>query len=230
VQSRSEKTRPAPSAGRYLVVALYAFAVFGWELAVTVLLDPLWASTGATASALLHWAVTAAGWLVGAIAIIRWIRAEADGATPVFGPALRGHVAPRTVGIILAVAVAIGVRAAILQEWKLVGEYGRLAADDQGTAPLLFAVLLAYYLCEVAVVVLLVVLGQRAGELRFGRPAVPWGGLVLALTWGATHILLQGPATGLYAMLASLLYGLVFSLGNRRFAATSALIAVAFLL
>lgn len=230
MRPHSEKTRPAPSAGRYLVVALYAFAVFGWELAVTVLLDPLWSSSGQTASALLHWTVTSMGWLIGAVAILRWIRAEASVAPHVFGQPVRGHLVLRASGIVVAVAAAVGVRAAILQEWKLPAEYGRLAADNPHTAPLLFAVLLVYYLCEAAVVVLLVALGQRAGEMRFGRPAIPWGGLVLALTWGATHILLQGPATGLYAMLASVLYGVVFALGNRRFASTYAMVAIAFLL
>ncbi len=212
------------------MVALYAFAVFGWELIVMLLLDPLWRSTGSSLGALLHWGVTALGWTVGSLLIIRAMRQPRRGLDGTHRAAPHGYALARTLGVVAAVVLAIGLRALALQEWKLVEEYGRIV-DDHGTrAPLVFACLLLYYLSETIVIVLVLALGQRAGELRFGSPAFPWGGLVLAVTWGATHVLLQGPATGIYAMGASLLYGVIYCLGNRRLASTFAIVALAFIL
>lgn len=227
---RRDDPRLRSTAGRSLILALYAFAVFGWELVVTMLLDPLWDSAGAAAGALLHWAVTAAGWSIGALLVFRMTRkADGEPGTPLT-PSLRGHPAFRTLGVLLAAAAAIGFRVVILQEWKLVGEYERLASAQGDATPLAFALLLVYYLCEACVILLVIALGQRAGETAFGHPAIPWGGLVLALTWGAVHILLQGPATGLYAMAAAVLYGCIYAWCNRRAVPSYLLVTAAFVL
>lgn len=129
-------------------------------------------------------------------------------------------------------ALAIGSRAVIVGEWKLVGEYERLLAVHGDTVTIAFALLVIYYLCEAAVIVLVIAPGQCFAERRFGSPGVPWGGFVLVITWGATHILLQGPHTGAYAMIASVLYGCIYSLGPRRSVPvpTYAMVAAAFIL
>lgn len=132
--------------------------------------------------------------------------------------------------MVLAALLAITVRALLLQELKLPSEYERLSVAQGEAAPFAFALLMLYYLCEAMVIVLVIALGQRAGELRFGLPALPWGGFVLACTWGATHILLRGPAAGLYAMFAAVLYGCIQSLGRRSALSTYMFIAVAFVL
>lgn len=222
--------RPAESPVRYLTAALYAFAVFGWELIVVLLLDPLWRGARPGVGTALHWAVTAAGWATGSIVLLRLVRDPRRGYPRAFAGDLSGRRVARAAGIIAAAVIAVGVRALIFQEWKLVGEYGRLAVEAPDVAPAAFALLLAYYASETVVVVLVLALGQAAGELRFGRPAVPWGGVVLAATWGVAHILLQGPAAGLYAMAAALLYGCIFSLGHRRVRSTALLVGLAFVL
>jgi len=38
----------------------------------------------------------------------------------------------------------------------------------------------------------MIALFQRAGEQQFDIPAVPWGGIGIALTWGALHLLTGG--------------------------------------
>lgn len=229
-----EHTRDLPrrtvTAGSYVVLALYAFAVFGWELVVTLLLDPLWASAGPEGASLLHRSTTAAGWLLGAALIFRSARNPARGFDDPFSGGLRRNTPFRALGVGAAVALAIGIRAVVLQEWKLVGEYAQLADLHGDTAPFAFALLIVYYLCETALIVLVLALGQRAGEMRFGRPALPWGGLLLAITWGAIHILLQGPAAGIYAMAAAVLYGCVFAWGPRRPLPTFLIVAAAFIL
>lgn len=220
----------AESARRHLYLALYGFAVFGWELAVLLALDPLLADrTGDTAAALTHWWVTAVGWAVGAVVVLRLAHREPDRERLLASP-LDGHTAARAAAVVVALLVAVLLRLAVTGEWKPRAEWEGLVEGDGELAPIAGAALLLYYACETLVVVTVLACGQRAGELRFGRPAVPWGGLVLALTWGAVHVLLQGPAAGLYAMLAAVLYGVAFSCGDRRLVTTLALVGLAFLL
>lgn len=212
-----------------MVLALYAFAVFGWELVVTLVLDPLLAPFGTTGSALAHWSITAAGWLTGVAVILRSTRDLTGGLDRLFTEPLRGNRVLRVLGVAVAVFLAVGGRAVFLREWKLVGEYQGLSLDQGDAAPFAFVVLLLYYLCEAAVIVLTLALGQRAGEMRFGTPAVPWGGFVLALTWGAVHILLQGPAAGVYAMAAAVLYGCICAWGPRRALSTYLIVTATFI-
>lgn len=208
-------------------LTLSAFAVFGWELVVTMLLDSLIEGVvGPTWLRATHWLVTGAGWTLGAVLLLRhepWrAGAAADG--------IRGRGRRAAVGA-AALLAAIGVRTALTQEWKPLAEITRLH-DDVGAAA--FAVSLAalvlYYLAETLVIVLLVGYGHRWGTERWGRPGVPWGGLALACTWGAAHLLLQGPAGGLYAMFAAVLYGYLHLAAGGRFSRSFALTGAAFLL
>ena len=219
----------APTPTRFLVLALYGYAVFGWELVVVLLLDPvLGASLGSSGAALAHWGLTAAGWAAGAVLVGRAASAPPGVFAPSPRPAIPGW--GRGAVVALALGIAVGVRILALGEWKPAAEYAGLQAAHGGAAALAAAALLLYSLAETAVILLVIACAQRAGELRFGGPLAPWGGLALAATWGATHVLLQGPAAGLYAVCAALLYGVAFAWGPRRAVASFALIAAAFLL
>lgn len=77
--------------------------------------------------ALMHWAVTAAGWLIGVIVIVRSIRNPVRALDQTFAVSLRGNTLPRMVGVVVAVAHAIGIRVLVLQERKTFGEYERLS-------------------------------------------------------------------------------------------------------
>ena len=178
----STPTRQTESASRYLVVTLYAFAVFGWELIVTMVLDPLLAAAGPSMAAMLHWLITAAGWIAGSLLLLRAIRDPRRGLGGAFGHPLRGGIAWRAVVVAAAVILAVTVRVAALHEWKLPSEYERLSAVHGDATVLAFAVLLAYYLSETLVIVILLALAQRGGERQWGARAVPWGGFALALT------------------------------------------------
>ena len=52
---------------------------------------------------------------------------------------------------------------------------------------------------------------------------------MLACTWGIMHVFLQGPSAGLYAIFASVLYGVIYVLAPRRLPSTVALIGLAFI-
>lgn len=66
-----------------------------------------------------------------------------------------------------------------------------------------------YYIVEAVLVVLLVALIQRAGEVWFKKPNLPYGGIGLMLTWGLGH-LTHGLQSGLYITAFSLVFGWLF--------------------
>ncbi|MBO9569028.1 MAG: hypothetical protein J7503_09390 [Cellulomonas iranensis] len=227
----STSTRPAPDLGtasRWRNLALYAFAVFGWELVVGLALDgAIRGAVGERWAPAVHWLVTAAGWLAGALLLLRHAPWRSD--DPVAAPAGPGR-ARRAAYAAAALVLAVGSRAALTHEWKPLAEAVRLH-DDVGSAfaPSL-AALVVYYLAEVLVIVTLLGYGQRWGEAARGRSDVPWGGLVLAATWGLVHVLLQGPAGGAYAMGAAVLYGVLHRAVRGHLGLTYALVATAFVL
>ena len=70
---------------------------------------------------------------------------------------------------------------------------------------------------------------QRAGEKWTRRPLVPWGGIALALSWGAGH-LGSHPEGAVVVMLIALFYGVAFVLAEKSAPATLALVYLGFVL
>jgi hypothetical protein len=132
--------------------------------------------------------------------------------------------------VVSAATAAVLVRAAAFGEFKIGAEIADIIADSASLAPWRITALLTYYVTEAALIVLVIVFGQRAGEKRFGYRTVPWGGIVLAGTWGIMHIFLQGPAGGIYAIAAAVLYGLIVAYGPRLIAVAGMIVAAAFII
>lgn len=220
--------RRSSTVGDDLSAALTTFAIFAWELLVLLLIDPLLAD--AEQASVWHHLITAAGWTTGAYFLAR--HAQQIGLIVnrrrVSAPLPVGAV--RGVFIGGAVVLAIAVRAVAFGELKVVGETTTLISRGGIDAIADVLALGVYYVSEAFLIMLLILFAQRAGERRFGRHGFPWGGLVLALTWGVMHLFLQGPSAGLYAMFAAILYGIIVTLGPRSIWATWLCVAVAFII
>ncbi|NLO85623.1 MAG: hypothetical protein GX096_09375 [Clostridiales bacterium] len=88
-----------------------------------------------------------------------------------------------------------------------------------------------YYIFEVVLVWLVVCFGQRAGELWFSRKNIPWGGITAGLSWGLVHALTKGSITiGLSALLAGILYGVIYLLLKKKAPVTYLFILLAFVI
>lgn len=87
-----------------------------------------------------------------------------------------------------------------------------------------------YYLFEAGLILLVIVFGQKYGELKFKKDNIPWGGIFLAITWGLVHILTQGFATGVYAFVMSIMYGLIFILLSKNSRLSYLIITIIFIL
>lgn len=107
---------------------------------------------------------------------------------------------------------------------KLLIEFGRLGA-------LKFTFQYIYYLFEVAMFMLIIVYGQKAFEVWFQKPNIPYGGIAVALTWGMAHCFTKGSfAAGIYSAFGGFCFGVVYLLLNRNIKWTYGALCVMFIL
>jgi hypothetical protein len=73
-----------------------------------------------------------------------------------------------------------------------------------------------YYLFETGLFLLIIVFGQKSFEKWFHKENIPYGGIVVALTWGMGHWLTKGTLfAGLFTAACGFCFGVVYLLLNR---------------
>jgi hypothetical protein len=78
---------------------------------------------------------------------------------------------------------------------------------------------------------LILVFGQKACEVWFRKENIPYGGIVVAVTWGLIHILTKGSVmTGITSAVAGFLYGSTYLLLNRDIKKTLLILFVMFVI
>lgn len=81
-----------------------------------------------------------------------------------------------------------------------------------------FLIQYMYYAFESFLIVLIIAHGQKALDIWFGNAkSIPFGGMLLAATWGVIHILTQGTSTGMYTIIQALLYGVIYLLFHKNY-------------
>lgn len=221
----SAATRPQ----EYLYLGLYAFALLGLELVLAAIEPALGLPSGSLRASVVHWVLTAVIWLGGATGLVAWARYRT-------GFKLRGEAGTR-IGVLRWLVVAGLVVLTVAAQWTLRGGVFPPVAErnaflelfgDAGAVAWLVQV--AYYVAEAVVVSLIIGFGQRAGERCSGVGRVPWGGIMLALTWGLVHFLTQDFATGIYGIALSLIMGTVHVLTGKNLFTTYPIVLVMFIL
>ena len=73
-----------------------------------------------------------------------------------------------------------------------------------------------YYFCETGLVTLIIVFGQKYGEIKFKNNKkmynFPYGALLLAVTWGLAHILTKDILCGIESIIFSIFFGVTYLL------------------
>lgn len=128
------------------------------------------------------------------------------------------------------VCIGIGVVACLAYTWydwngsKVLTEFHRNGA-------LKFVFQYIYYLVEVLLVMLIIVAGQKACEVWFGKENIPYGGIIAALTWGLAHWATKGTfMAGFVTALCGLALGSVYLLANRKAKLSYVLLCIMFIL
>lgn len=106
---------------------------------------------------------------------------------------------------------------------KILGEY---ALKENA---LLFIFQYIYYFFEVMLMMLIIGLGQQAGEKWFQNANVPWGGILLGLTWGLGHSITKMDITmGISCLIFGVIYGIIYLLLHKKFVPSYFFILLAF--
>ena len=87
-----------------------------------------------------------------------------------------------------------------------------------------------YYLVESMLFLALIVFAQEFGERAFKNKIIPWGGIMCGLTWGLVHIFSQNLFTGIYGLILSIFYGVVYMQLQKNLKYAYIIIAIMFMI
>lgn len=218
---------------KWLCAGLLAFACLGLE-ALVLLLEGIWYGNTDfrqwdSLQMFVHWLAVSILWCAAAGLLCAWAKkqglAEHNGA--------QSPKAPAVLAAFLLAAICAGASAISWGGFKPLMEYRSLSEHFYGAGVPAFVFQYLYYLAESALILLLIVFGQRWGEaaFRFKNTAlVPWGGLLCGLTWGLAHMYTQSLGTGLALWAVTVLYGAAYLLLRKNIRWAYAAVAAMFLL
>lgn len=200
----------------FLWLALYAFAGFSLELILGMVTNGLSLTMNAILTALL--------WSGVSLFLVHYAKKRFD--FDVFS-VIQSLDKNRLLPIIGLVVTVIIVTSLGFGGFKPLVEFnGEL---EKSLSALIFRTL--YYLAECSLIVLVIAFGQKFFEAQFGlSDRFPSGGLLLAITWGLIHFLLQGFSGGLYTIFFAFVAGLIFLLCQKDLRWTYFFVAIAFIL
>ena len=208
----------------YLSLALLAFAGFAFELLLAYCIEPamgLSIETLDTGQSIVHWLVTSAVWLLVGILLIRYAKNKYG--FDIWEPRAKLK-AWQYVACIVCIAVMVSLHYLDWGGFKPAIELARHRSLE-------FVFQYVYYFFEAFLFSLIIVFGQKACEVWFHKPDIPYGGIVVALTWGLGHILSKGSiAVALGSALGGFLFGAAYLIVGRDYRLTLPLLFIMFVM
>lgn len=193
----------------YLAMALLAFVGIGFEVLLAYGLEPAlygaqikdWTVT----QNIIHWILTCILWGASAFGVITLARKKGD-----FDIFQKGEKVELWKWIVI-ILIVIGSLVVSYIDWKGF----KVVKEFKANGPLKFVFQYIYYIFEVLLVTLILVFSQKAFEEWFKNPNIPYGGIIVALTWGIGHFFTKDFLTGIVTMISGLAFGSVYLLVNR---------------
>lgn len=208
----------------YLLFALLAVVGLGLEAIMAYMIEPLIYGTKMqewnTMQYILHWVLTCILWCLTTWKIIILARNKTG-----FDILQKSSKMALWQWVIISVIVFFGLITSYL-DWhgfKVIKEFC-------ANGPVRFIFQYIYYCFEVALVSLILVFGQKALEQWLGYEKIPYGGIIIALTWGIGHFFTKDFATGMMATIAGLAFGSVYLLTNKNIKKTYIVLCLMFVL
>jgi len=206
------KTKLQRVSGRkYLNLALFAFAGLGIEVIYAYFLEPIlygiamaeWTVT----ESIIHWCITCITWGIVAYALIQ--SAKNKYGFDLFMIKMPKMKIWQWICTLLCLGLMFYISYSDWQGFKPFIEFKRL-----GIPKFIFQYI--YYACETLLFMLILIFGQKACEVWFKKEGFPYGGIIVAATWGLAHIFTKGSLmTGILSVLAGFSFGIVYLLLNR---------------
>ena len=208
----------------YLWLALYAVAGFCFELLVVFIEQAIGINinNGTTLQMIIHWTITIIAWVVIGLFIIKIGKKTTN--FDIWQETQKKMKLWQIVAIVLCFVINIVVKYIDWNGFKVIQEF-------KARGILLFIFQYMYYIVEVFLISLIIVYGQKACETWFKKENIPYGGIILGLTWGLGHILSKGSIIiGLLSAVAGILFGAVYLLVNRDYKKAFPIITLLFML
>ena len=188
----------------YLYLALYAFAGIGLELILVSVIEPIWGislESYTVSQNIIHWIVMCIVWLIVGVFLITLAKNKYDFNLWEHRSKLKAW---QYLGIIICLVVSVVSHYMVWGGFKPLLEMQRL-----GTTKFIFQYI--YYFFEAFLISLIIIFGQKACEKWFKNEVIPYGGIVLALTWGLMHIVSkESISVGLLSAFGGFLYGAAY--------------------
>ena len=215
--------KKAVSGFDYLWCALYACAGFAFELLLVQIEKCMGINIGeyTTAQNIIHWLITTIGWVAIGLLVI-FIGKKTTGFEILkVKEKLKGW---QYIAILICFAINILVKCLDWGGFKPLLEFQRLGMP-------LFLFQYIYYIAEGFLISLVIVYAQKACEMWFKNEKLPYGGIILGLTWGLAHILSKGSLmTGVLAALAGFLFGAAYLIVNKDYRKALPIVVLLFIL
>lgn len=210
---------------QYFELAMLAFGGLGIEMLYAFCLEPMIYGHSMAeftlVETIIHWTLTIITWMVMAVIIIRTAKKD-------LGFQLDGNSRKWTGAGIAASCVLIGL--VVFENFMDVGGL-KIIHEFQKLGVLKFIFQHIYYLAEVVLFTLIIVFGQNALEKLFRKKQIPYGGILVGLTWGLAHCFSKGSIwTGLITMVLGFLFGAVYVFLGKDFKKTYIVLALAFII
>lgn len=193
----------------YLVLALLAFAGIGLEIVLAFGIEPMLygASIGEWTDLqnIIHWVVTCILWGLVSWYLIHFAKKKYE-----FDIFQKGDKMAVWQWLLIALFV---VGSLILSYFDWNGS--KVIKEFYANGPVKFVFQYIYYIFETVLVTLILVFGQNAFEKWFHRKNIPYGGIIVAITWGIGHFFTKDILTGIVTVISGLAFGSVYLLAGR---------------
>lgn len=193
----------------YIFLAFLAFTGLGLEVLIGLVIEPVIygvpINEWSVPQNIFHWIITCILWGLVSALLIRFVSKKYS-----FDIFQKGNKVKMWQWGLVALFVVISLILSYI-DWKGL----KVVKEFYANGWLKFIFQYIYYVFETALFTLILIFGQRAFELWFHKPNIPYGGIVLAITWGTAHFFTKDIVTGILSMFAGITFGSVYLLVNR---------------
>ena len=208
----------------YTILAMLAFAGLGLDALLAYLIEPIifgvpmkeWT----VVQNIIHWVITCILWGVTSWLIVIYAKKKYD-----FDLLKKGNKMAVWQWLLIVVFV-IGSLIMSYIDW----DGSKVIKEFYANGPVKFVFQYIYYVFETILVTLILVFGQEAFEKWFKKPNIPYGGIIVALTWGIAHFFTKDLITGILTVISGLAFGSVYLLVDRDIRKTYLILFIMFVL
>lgn len=208
----------------YLVLALLAFAGIGLEIVLAFGIEPLIYGTSigewTDLQNIIHWVVTCILWGLVSWYLVHFAKIKYD-----FNIFQKGDKMAVWQWVLIALFV-VGSLLLSYFDWN----GSKVLKEFYANGPVKFIFQYIYYIFETVLVTLILVFGQNAFEKWFHRKNIPYGGIIVAITWGIGHFFTKDILTGIVTVISGLAFGSVYLLAGRDIRKTYPILWIMFVL